>query len=77
MIDMRKDSQRRHLHWQDVLAEVKKDLTHAEMKLAGQVSGQYYAELRGQNMKHRGCGTEWVLVFTIIFLILANKDSTK
>lgn len=38
MVQMREDAERRHLHWQDVLAEVKKDLTHAEMKLAGQAS---------------------------------------
>lgn len=37
MVQMRKDAERRHLHWQDVLKEVTKDLTHAEMKLAGQV----------------------------------------
>lgn len=38
MLEMRKDADRRHRHWQDVLAEVTKDLTHAEMRLAGQVS---------------------------------------
>ncbi len=37
MIEMRKEADRRHRHWQDLLEEVKKDLTHAEMRLAGQV----------------------------------------
>eukprot|EP00752_Nemacystus_decipiens_P010357 g9227.t1 len=36
MLEMRKDADRRHRHWQDVLAEVNVDLTHAEMRLAGQ-----------------------------------------
>lgn len=38
MLEMRKEADRRHRHWQDVLEEVKKDLTHAEMRLAGQAS---------------------------------------
>lgn len=37
MLDMRKQADRRHRHWQDVLEEVKRDLTYAEMRLAGQV----------------------------------------
>lgn len=37
MIEMRQDAERRHRHWQDVLAEVKQDLIQAEMNLAGQV----------------------------------------
>ncbi|CAM9946768.1 unnamed protein product, partial [Ectocarpus sp. 8 AP-2014] len=36
MLDMRKEADRRHRHWQDVLEEVKRDLTYAEMRLAGQ-----------------------------------------
>lgn len=43
MRDMRKDAARRHLHWQDVLAEVKRDLTRAEMELAGQVRTVTYS----------------------------------
>lgn len=37
MIEMRKDADRVHRHWRDMLEEVKKDLTYAEMRLAGQV----------------------------------------
>lgn len=38
MLDMRKEADRRHRHWQDVLEEVTRDLTYAEMRLAGQVT---------------------------------------
>lgn len=38
MMGMKKDADGRHRHWLDVLTEVKKDMTFAEMKLAGQVS---------------------------------------
>lgn len=37
MLDMRKEADRRLRHWQNMLAEATKDLTHAEMRLAGQV----------------------------------------
>lgn len=37
MIEMRKDADRRHRHWRDLTAEVKRDLNEAEMNLAGQV----------------------------------------
>lgn len=40
MLEMRKDANRRYLHWVDVLAEVKRDLTQTEMDLAGQVCGE-------------------------------------
>lgn len=46
MLEMRKEADRRHRHWQDVLEEVKKDLTHAEMRLAGQVSQRGRAKKR-------------------------------
>lgn len=37
ILEMRKDADRRHRHWQDVLAEVQRELTEAEMNFAGQV----------------------------------------
>lgn len=40
MLDMRKEADRRLRHWQDMLAEAKTDLTHAEMRLAGQVRSE-------------------------------------
>ncbi|CAM9187342.1 unnamed protein product, partial [Hapterophycus canaliculatus] len=36
MLDMRNEADRRLRHWQDMLAEATTDLTHAEMRLAGQ-----------------------------------------
>lgn len=38
MLEMRKDADRRHRHWVNVLAQVTRELTEAEMNLAGQVS---------------------------------------
>lgn len=38
MLEMRKEADQVHRHWHDMLEEVKKDLTYAEMRLAGQVS---------------------------------------
>lgn len=37
MLEMREDADRRHRHWQNVLATVQRDLTEAEMNFAGQV----------------------------------------
>lgn len=37
MLEIRKDADRRHRHWVDVLAQVTRDLTEAEMNFAGQV----------------------------------------
>lgn len=48
MLEMRKEADRRHRHWQDVLEEVKNDLVHAEMRLAGQVS-----------QRKRSCRVRW------------------
>lgn len=45
MLEMRKDADRRHRHWQDVLVEVTRDLTQAEMRLAGQVSERARTQL--------------------------------